>query len=150
MALDNTWLDSDDWMQPPNGTNDWNSDDGVQELSSPPQRERPLPSSIRSARRRGHRTKFPVYYTPAVSRRLPAGQPLLPRGILTDYLASFQRLTPTTNDWLLRLEVAARADIIDEYRAVYRSLWRLHRLTHAVLFQRETGIVLPLCCAIPH
>lgn len=93
---------------------------------------------------------MPVYYAPAVSRRLPVGQPLLPRGVLTDYLASFQRLTPSDDDYLLRLEVAARADIIDACRDVYQSLWRLHRSAHAVLFQRETGIVLPLCCPIPH
>lgn len=70
--------------------------------------------------------------------------------MLTDYLATFQRLTPVTEDWLLRQEVAARADIMDACRDVYQSLWRLHRSTHAVLFQRETGIVLPLCCPIPH
>lgn len=90
MALDNIWLDSDDWMQTPRDIND--SDDDVQELSPPPRRERPLPSSIRYTNQEGVLELIPMSQVAyALRERFLIDINQLPLDIIEEYVTQWRK-----------------------------------------------------------
>ena len=76
--------------------------------------------------------------------------PLLPAGILTQYLAVYKSKdqTDAIRDHS-RAETAARVDIIDAWSVSTSDLWRQFRVDLDRCFTREFGIRLPMCCKVP-
>lgn len=76
--------------------------------------------------------------------------PLLPAGILTQYLSQYvskeQRLAM---DEQCRNETAMRVDIIDAWMSSMSDLWRQFRFGLDCLFTKEFGLRLPPCSKVP-
>ena len=80
----------------------------------------------------------------------PPPVPLLPAGILTQYLSVYK--SKAQLDALedhRRNETAARVDVIDAWSWCLHELWRQFRFDLDRCFTREFGIRLPLCAKVP-
>ena len=81
---------------------------------------------------------------------LPPPVPLLPIGILTQYLSVYQskEQQDAVRD-LQCIETAARVDVIDAWAQELSDVWRQFRAGLDRCFVQEFGLRLSYCCRIP-
>lgn len=59
------------------------------------------------------------------------------------------RLNEEDAEYIACMETSLRADVVDEWAVMLRSLWCTFRIDLDQVFHRETGVRLPLCCRLP-